>query len=79
MLHFHGMIRPQVQMRNSLILTINILDLFYPLNLKFIIMKNCLEKCVTFYFRSIILAQILRIKNAEINYLYVDLSLPEEL
>lgn len=42
-------------------------------------MKNCLEKYVTFYFRSIILAQILRIKNAEINYLYVDLSLPEEL
>lgn len=42
-------------------------------------MKNCLEKYETFYFRSMILAQILRIKNAEINYLYVDLSLPEEL
>lgn len=55
-------------MRNSLILTINILNSFYPLNLKFIIMKNSLEKYVTFY---IILAQIPRIKNAKINYLYV--------
>lgn len=73
---FYGMIRPQVQMRNSLILTINILNSFYPLNLKFIIMKTSLEKYVTFY---IILAQIPRIKNAKINYLYVDLSLPEEL
>lgn len=66
-------------MRNSLILTINILNSFYPLNLKFIIMKNSLEKYATFYFRSINLAQIPRIKNAKINYLYVDLSLPEEL
>lgn len=39
-------------------------------------MKNSLEKYVTF---NIILAQIPRIKNAKINYLYVDLSLPEEL
>lgn len=42
-------------------------------------MKNSLEKYVTFYFRSMNLAQIPRIKNAKINYLYVDLSLPEEL
>lgn len=34
-------------------------------------MKNSLEKYVTFYFRSINLAQIPRIKYAKINYLYV--------